>query len=108
MRNPRPTPVLERRGFMLPAEGSEVTVDLPGERTRALVLKRIDESAIVVELMSAPAARSHSYRRGDKVPCRLTRSDLGETVWKAIDDRQFIADMAERQEAKRAPKRRAG
>lgn len=94
-----------------PAEGSGLTVSLPGETVRAVVARVVNKNTVFVEL-NAPLlnpARQHQYRAGDIVCVRRAISELGE-FWEAVDERQLAVPPAKpkrkRQPAPRKAKQR--
>lgn len=64
-------------------------VQLPGERVRAVVREIVkkDKDAVLVELVSAPMAKGHSYQKGDIVAARRRKDTFGQDEWAAVNDR---------------------
>lgn len=78
---------------IIPVAGDIVTVDLPGEKLRATVVRMIDDDTLLAEITGTPFMRSHMFRAGDIIACRRSYSVLGET-WKAEDDRAHFNFVA--------------
>ncbi len=70
-----------------PQVDSTLTVELPQEVCRAMVMAVPDEDTVIVELTGATVSKSHAWKQGDLVTCRRARGMLGE-VWRAIDPAQ--------------------
>lgn len=60
-------------GLFIPAVDSQLTIDLPGERTRATVRRIVDPNTVLVELTTMPMGKSHQYRFKDMVAVRRNR-----------------------------------
>lgn len=63
-------------------QSQRLTVDLGGERIRAIVRMVVTDDKVLVELDRLPFNRSHSFKQGDFVACERMRDAFGET-WKA-------------------------
>lgn len=72
-----------------PKKGTHLTVELPGELMRVMVLRVIDQHNAVVVIDSQPVAKTHTYRPGDEVHVRRERGELGE-VWRAVQERRVV------------------
>ena len=90
---------------------ARLTVDLGGERIRAVVRMVVTADKVLVELDRLPFGRSHGFKEGDFVDCARMRDGFGEK-WlaarmpsdqKAID--QLDGDRAARLAAAEAAKR---
>lgn len=67
----------------VPSPGQVVPVALPDEITRAEVLEVRSDDEILVKLnVIVPMSKTHSYKFGDSVSCRRSRTMLGEK-WEA-------------------------
>ncbi len=60
---------------------SLLTIELPGERTRATVRKVVNPATVIVELTSIPMIKDHNYQQGNFVECNLHNGMFG-SVWK--------------------------
>lgn len=79
-------------GMPLPLEGQLLLVELPGERLRATVRKVTSSDYLIVELTDIPLAKSHSYQKGDFVPCE--KIELAhETIWRSFRPQPKMPDM---------------
>lgn len=67
----------------LPEIGSQVLVELPGERMMAEVAEVVPPDKIIVELTELPLGKAHRYAKDDFVPCRYEHNGL-EYLWKAF------------------------
>lgn len=81
-----------------------ITVDLPGEKLRALIKKILSETEIVLQLTSTPLAKSHTYKKDDFVACKRVAGMFGE-IWEAIESRPSLEDFMEKVNAKRTNSR---
>jgi hypothetical protein len=77
----------------VPAEGSYLTVRLPGEVLRCLVERVVDPNTVIIEIDAMPMAKTHMFRRGDKAGARRTVEN-GRDVWEAQSDREFLRAAA--------------
>ena len=63
----------------IPQEGNYLTVTLPGEILRAIVLKKINDDTVIVEIATEPLSKlSHSFKFRDIVVCKRQRGLFGE------------------------------
>lgn len=76
-------------GRYVPEVGNIITVELPGERTRATIERVISDEAVIAKLQTFTTSKEHDYRKGDLVPCRFTDVGMGATGWLAISERQL-------------------
>lgn len=75
--------------IFVPAVDDWLVVQLPGERTRALVRGQPDDDTVIVELLVQPMMiRQHRYRKGDLVPCRRKHTGM-EEIWESVDEAQL-------------------
>lgn len=72
-----------------------LTIELPGERTRALICKILSPGKIILELTSEPLAKSHSYRKGEFVACVRKKSIFGE-FWQVVETKPNLEDFVEK------------
>jgi len=87
-----------RRGDYRPTEGGYITISLPGEMLRAVVLKISSDNAVVAKIDGVTMGKTHNYRKGDIVPCRRIVDDLLKAEkWEVISDREIqLAEVAEK------------
>lgn len=86
-----PAPAIFRPGQNFrPEVGKHLTVTFPGEIIRCRVEREIDQDRAIVEIEAMPMAKTHMYRKGDKVGVQR-RMENGQDIWEALDDRDFIA-----------------
>lgn len=84
----------------VPEIGKDLTVKLPDEVVRAIVIEVVDDDTVMTQLTRAPLSpRSVDYKKDDIVPVRRVKTDMGET-WQAVSERQLQAAAA-RSQAKR-------
>ena len=70
-------------GKFIPQEGNYLTVTLPGEILRAIVVKRINDDTVIVEIATEPLSKlSHSFKFRDIIVCKRVRGLFGED-WEA-------------------------
>jgi hypothetical protein len=104
-------PHMARRGSYRPEVGDDlkpnyVTVDLPGEKVRAIIVGVVNDDAIIAKLVGPMISKTHTYKAGDPVPCRRGIDGMGVEVWSAVSERELdMAEAAERFE--REERRRA-
>lgn len=91
----------------VPKVSDTITVQLPDEATRAKIERVISDVAVIASLSTFTTARhSHSYRKGDLVPCRFETLGMGVPGWRAMSEREMDdAEAAHR--AKQAPQAKA-
>lgn len=82
--------------MFIPAPGTMLTVDLPGERLRAQVTSVYDQDTVFV-VIGQPLTKNHTYRKDDLITCLRTQTDLGE-IWEAMDERVLWARTQEAKE----------
>lgn len=88
--NTRPKLPAMRSGAYEPKEGDIITVELPDERTRATIERVISNTACIAKIMQYTTGnKSHSYRKGDLIPCRFEILDLNQPGWRAVSERQL-------------------
>lgn len=80
--------------MFIPTIDTYLTIDLPGEKLRALVRKVLNKNKIVLELTSVPLAKSHAYKKGDLIACKRVQGMFGE-VWEVIESRPSLKDFVE-------------
>lgn len=90
--------------LFVPTVGSYLTIDLPGERTRATVRRVVDEDLVLIELTTMPMAKSHQYRFRDILPVRRTiRSDVSAPgspeTWAVVEERRVLPEKMEKAHA---------
>lgn len=78
----------------IPALETFLTIDLPGEKLRALVKKVLDKNKIILQLTSVPLAKSHNYQKDDFVACKRVQGIFGE-MWEVIESRPSLKDFVE-------------
>lgn len=85
----------ETADVFVPRVDTYLTIDLPGERTRALVKRVVDTDTVIVELTSQPMSKTHQYRVRDLIPVR--RGHPGEMaapgspeIWVAVEMRATL------------------
>jgi hypothetical protein len=59
---------------------TSLTIELPGERIRAVVKEVINSTRVVVELTALPMVAAHNYKQGNFVECEQEMGMFG-TVW---------------------------
>ena len=75
-----------------PQAGMMATVNLPGEVTRAEIVKVLGPTVVLVKLAHFTTAKlQHGYSAGDKIACRLKESPLGQVIWEAIPESELNA-----------------
>lgn len=55
-----------------------MTVSLPGELLRALILKVVNEDSVIAEICTEPLAKSHNYKFNEIIACRRKKTMFGE------------------------------
>ena len=86
-----------------PKVGDTITVEIPDERTRAVIERLISDEAAIAKLLSYTTSKSHTYKKGDLVACRFERLGMGISGWRVMSQREM--DDAE---ATGAAKKRKG
>src|SRR5258708_1681723 len=81
--------------IFIPAVDSQLTIDLPGERTRATVKRVVDQDRVIVELTTMPMSKSHQYRFKDTVAVRRTvpadmRAPGSVETWAVVEERRTL------------------
>lgn len=77
-----------------PIIDSYLTIDLPGEKLRALVKKVINNNKIILQLTNQPLAKSHTYRKDDFVACIRKEGMFGE-MWEVVESKPSLDDFVE-------------
>lgn len=86
--------------MFIPTIDTYMTIDLPGEKTRAVVMKILNDNKVVVQLISVPLAKSHMYQKDDYVACVRKNDMLGDT-WKAQEARPTLEEFMEKIDVER-------
>ena len=90
----------------IPTEGNYLTVTLPGEILRAIVVKVITNDTVIVEIATEPLSKlSHSFKFRDIVVCKRQRGLFGED-WVAKQAGGASIETLIEQEKTDAPKAR--
>lgn len=85
-----------------PKVGDQITIDLPDERTRGEIVKVVSTTAVIAKLLTfLTASRSHSYRKGDIVPCLYAQVGMNQNGWRAVSEREMEAAARAQEEAER-------
>lgn len=84
-----------------PKIGDTITVELPDERTRAVIEKVISDEAAIAKLLSYTTSKSHSYKKGDLVACRFENLSMGITGWRVMSQRELDDAESARTKSKR-------
>lgn len=87
-----------------PKIGDTITLELPDERTRATVEKVVSDTAVLARLQHFTTSKSHSYRKGDVVPCRFGMLDMTIPGWKVVSQRE-LEESAVARENRVSPKK---
>lgn len=83
-----------------PKVGDTITVELPDERARATIEGLVSDTAVTARLLNFPVSRSHNYKKGDLIACRLRKSNIGINGWHVVPEREL--------QAAQEPKRKRG
>lgn len=75
----------------VPQVDGDLTVVLPGETMRAVVIRVVDRNTVIVKI-GQPMTKTHNFQLGDLVGCRRTSGLLGES-WQAIEVRPALPDL---------------
>jgi len=100
------SPYSTQRRRYKPKEGDKITVDLPGEVTRAEITKVISEDAVVCVILGATIAKTpHGYLKGDMIMVRRGENSIGLECWVVVSDRELqqrkaVAEFEELERAK--------
>lgn len=89
----------------VPKENSYLTVSLPGELLRAIVIKVVNENSVIAEITTEPLAKSHNYKFRDIVACRRVRGMFGED-WEVRPKNNISIEELVKQEQEDAAKSR--
>lgn len=75
----------------VPEVGDTVTIELPDERTRAEIVRAISNATVIVRLTQylTASSKSHSYKKGDLVPCRFVTGPMNQMMWKAVSEAEL-------------------
>lgn len=84
-----------------PKVGDTITIDMPGERTRATIERVISDEAVIARLQHFTTSREHGYRKDDLVPCRFTTLDMGVPGWRAISETELGSAESAQKKKKR-------
>ena len=77
-----------------PTLDTYLTIELPGEKLRALIKKILTKHKIVLQLTSVPLAKSHAYKQYDFVACKRVQGMFGET-WEVMESKPTLEDFVE-------------
>jgi len=67
-----------------------ITLQLPDEMTRARIERLYSKTPGLARLEHYTTnSKSHSYRKGDLVPCRYGRAKMGLNGWTAISEKEL-------------------
>ena len=80
-----------------PTEDAYLIVQLPNERLRGIIRRVVTEDAVIVEIMSIPLSRTHTYQRGDYVACRRKDTALGD-VWETVAEQRISIEKVTKKE----------
>ncbi len=85
MRRNLPLPILDPRLSSAPPSyepqvGQMLTVEIPGERIRAPIVRVLDSETVVIEVQTPPMARAGVFRVGDIGIAKRSSSEL-EDFW---------------------------
>lgn len=85
------SPYMTRRGRYVPKVGDKITLDLPGEKTRAEIKGVVTPDIVLVELLSVPLSRAASveFKKGDLVQARRSLGDHDIETWQVITEREL-------------------
>lgn len=72
-----------------PKVGDTITVELPDERTRAVIEKVISDEAAIARLLHYTTSKSHSYKKGDLIACRFEMLGMSIPGWRAMSEREL-------------------
>ena len=78
-----------RRGTYVPVTGQFLTIDLPGEQTRARVEEVFGHNVVQVRLGIIMTRGSHEYKTNDPVAVERNFNGLSE-IWTPISKRQTM------------------
>lgn len=85
-----------------PKVGETITVELPDERTRAIIERVVSDTAVLARLLTFTTSKSHSYRKDELVACRFEMLNMTVPGWRVMSQREL--DDAESQQKKRKKK----
>lgn len=83
-----------------PKVGDTITLELPDERTRAVIERVVAPDAAIAKLNTYTTSKSHNYRKGDLVACRYEVLGMNQAGWRVMSDRE-LADAEARGKKKR-------
>jgi hypothetical protein len=88
------TPHLSRRRRFKPEAGGRITVMLPGESVSCLVLRVVNDDAVIAPIGTVFFTKHHQYRAGEVVPARRSFDQLlGTEYWAVVSSRaQALAE----------------
>ena len=85
----------------VPAENQYLTISLPGELLRAIILSVVNIDTVIVEIVTEPLGKSHNYKYRDVVVCKRMRGMFGED-WAVKPKTNVPLDALIRQEQEEA------
>ena len=90
------TPHLTQRRRYQPEVGHKITIDFPGERSRAEIKRVFNQDNVVVELLAAPVGKGGTnYTKGEILVCRRGFNEtLGVETWNVVTDRKLDEEAA--------------
>lgn len=87
--------------------GETITIDLPGETTRARIVRVVAPKLVVAELLVYTTSKEHQRKKGDVVACGLEPHPVSRmTRWRALTDAEMEAALQRAPEEKSKPKRK--
>lgn len=72
-----------------PKVGDQITVQLPDERTRCTIESVVSHDACIARLNHFTTSKSHSFRKGDMIPCRYEMLEMNQPGWRSLTDREL-------------------
>lgn len=84
-----------------PKVGDEITVEVPDERTRAVIESLVSDTHCIARLLRYPVSKSHNYKKGDLVPCKHETLGMGVAGWRVISQRELDEAVAAHKKSKR-------
>jgi hypothetical protein len=79
----------QRRARYQPQNDHVITVKLTGEVIRGKIVNVIDDMNVIVEMLGYNLSRDHGYKKGDLIPCRYGRDEIGIIGWSAVPEREL-------------------
>lgn len=68
-----------------------ITVEIPDERTRAVIRQVVSPTTCLAEITQYTTSRSHNFKKGEIVPCRFEPLGFGVPGWRAVSQRELDA-----------------